>query len=81
MASTTGNPLLQYCTKHLIPGIIDYLATVAALADEPSAQDAHTNATEELLKAFDTFYSTTKEEFRECILLSSFSLSNSVIMT
>ena len=65
MASTAGNPLLQYCTKHLIPGIIDYLATVAALADDPNAQDAHLNATEELLKAFDAFFASTKEEFRE----------------
>ena len=64
IAGSAGNPLFQYCTKHLIPGVVDYLAAVAALADDPNAQEAHVNAVEELLKAFSAFFMSTGDEFR-----------------
>ncbi|KAF8584408.1 ARM repeat-containing protein [Ramaria rubella] len=67
-AASSGNALLQQCVKLLVPGLITYIASVAALADEFDAQKAQGPATEEILKAFSTFLSAVPEASRPNLL-------------
>ncbi|THH07979.1 hypothetical protein EW145_g3009 [Phellinidium pouzarii] len=64
LAGASGNAMLRHCTKLLFPGLIEYIASVAALADDLLAQDAHMKGIDEILKAFSAFFSSTPEEFR-----------------
>lgn len=57
--------MLEQCVKLLIPGMITYVASVAALVEEPDAQKVHAPATEEILKAFSTFLPTVPETSRK----------------
>lgn len=63
-AASSGNQLLQQCIKLLVPGMIAYIASVAALVEEPETQKVHGPATEEVLKAFSTFLSSVPEASR-----------------
>lgn len=65
IAGASGNAVLKYCTKLLLPGMIEYIASVAALADDSSVQDANLKGVDEILKAFSAFFSSTPEEFRK----------------
>ncbi|KIJ41885.1 hypothetical protein M422DRAFT_60390 [Sphaerobolus stellatus SS14] len=67
-AASTGNVLLQHCVRLLVPGMIIYIASVAALADEPDTQKLHAPATEEILKAFSTLVPTLPEASRPGVL-------------
>jgi hypothetical protein len=67
-AASSGNALLQQCVKLLIPGMITYVASVAALAEEPDVQKVHAPATEEILKALSTFLPTVPEVSRKYLL-------------
>lgn len=57
--------MLKHCTKLLLPGMIEYVAFVAALVDDPSMQEAHVKGVDEILKAFSAFFSSTPEDFRK----------------
>lgn len=67
MAGAAGNAVLQHCTKVLFPGMIEYLATVAALMEDPPAQEAHATGVDEILKAFAAFFSSVQEDMRKII--------------
>ncbi|KAF8523823.1 ARM repeat-containing protein [Gautieria morchelliformis] len=76
-AASAGSQLLQQCIKLLVPGMITYVASVAALVDEPEAQRIHGPAIEEILKAFSTFLWAVPEISRPallCILLPTLAL-------
>ena len=45
--------------------MIAYVASVAALVEEPDVQKVHAPATEEILKAFSTFLPTVPETSRK----------------
>ncbi|KAH8115151.1 clathrin-coated vesicle protein [Phellopilus nigrolimitatus] len=64
LAGASGNAMPKHCTKLLLPGLIEYVASVAALVDNPSAQEAHVKGVDEILKAFSAFFSSTPEDFR-----------------
>jgi hypothetical protein len=64
MAGAAGNTVLQYCTRLLVPGMIEYIATVAALVDDTAAQELHLNGADEILKAFSAFFNSVQEEIR-----------------
>jgi len=67
-AASTGHALLQQCVRLLIPGIITYITTVAALADEPDAQKMHVAAIEEILKAFSSLVPSIPAALRSGVL-------------
>lgn len=69
-AATSGNRILNHCIKLLLPGLIEYIASVAALTSEQAAQDTQIKGTDEILKAFGSFFTSTPEEFRESFPLS-----------
>jgi hypothetical protein len=50
--------------KLLVPGMITYIASVAATSDEPEKQQVHVAATEEILKAFSALVPTVSEASR-----------------
>lgn len=83
-AATSGNRILNHCIKLLLPGIIEYVASVAALTSEQAAQDMQIKGTDEILKAFGSFFTSTPEEFRALFprlprldILTSLSLTRS----
>lgn len=67
MAATSGSPVLRHCVKQLMPGMIHYIAGVAAgLDDDDAGRDVHVNGVDEILKAFLAFYTSVPEEHRMC---------------
>ena len=63
--------MLKYCTKLLLPGLIEYFAFVAGL--EPSVQEGHSNGVNEVLKAFAAFFGAIQDDysaFYSCVLCS-----------
>ena len=68
-ASTSGSPVLQECTKLLLPGLAEYLIKVAASSDE-AAPSEHTMAIiGEIYKAFSSLVVSLNEDLREYIFL------------
>ncbi|TDL16333.1 clathrin-coated vesicle protein [Rickenella mellea] len=67
-AGSSGNPLLQHCIKLLLPGMIEYIASVASMADNPASQEGHASAVDEVIKAFYTFFSSVAEPLRPRVL-------------
>lgn len=65
MAGASGNTVLKYCTKLLLPGMVEYTASVAALADDIPAQDGQLKGLEEILKAFSAFFTSTPDDLRK----------------
>ena len=53
--------MLRHCTKLLLPGMIEYLAFIAASEDQAS----FLKGTDEILKAFSSFFTSTPENLRE----------------
>ncbi|KAL5476373.1 hypothetical protein ACEPAI_3473 [Sanghuangporus weigelae] len=64
MAGASGNAVLKYCTRLLLPGMIEHIASVAARADDTPAQDSQLKGLDEILKALSAFFSSTPDEFR-----------------
>ncbi|KAI5117719.1 hypothetical protein M0805_001805 [Coniferiporia weirii] len=64
LAGASGNAMLNHCMKLLLPGLIEYVASVAAYADDPPSQEAHVKGIDEILKAFSAFFISTPEKFR-----------------
>lgn len=56
--------MLQHCARLLLPGMIEYVATIAALADDPAIQETHLSAVDEVLKAFAAFFNYVPEASR-----------------
>ena len=75
LAAASGNKMLNHCIKLLLPGLIEYVASVAASANEQASQDALVKGTDEILKAFAAFFVSTPDEFRmQFVLLNIYLL-------
>ncbi|GJJ09041.1 hypothetical protein Clacol_003263 [Clathrus columnatus] len=66
--ASSGNPVLQYCVKLLVPGMITFIANAAALSDAPEKQKLHTSALEEILKALASLLPAVPETSRPTML-------------
>ena len=64
LAAASGNKMLNHCIKLLLPGLIEYVASVAASVNEQASQDALVKGTDEILKAFAAFFVSIPDEFR-----------------
>lgn len=62
--ASTGGPVLQYCVKLLVPGMITFIAKVASFSDEPEKQKIHVSAVEEILKALVSLFQAVPERSR-----------------
>lgn len=63
-ASSTGSTLLHQCAKLLIPGMVEYLAKVAALREDAATLQKHVLAAGEVVKAFGVLFTSVAEEIR-----------------
>ncbi|OSD03664.1 ARM repeat-containing protein [Trametes coccinea BRFM310] len=64
MASTTGNPLLKQCTRHLLPGLVECLAKVAALSDDDKPSEHVLATVGEINKALSALFLALSEDIR-----------------
>ncbi|TFY58733.1 hypothetical protein EVJ58_g6238 [Rhodofomes roseus] len=63
LASTSGNAALRHCAKHLLPGMVECLAKIAAsIADD--ATDSQLAMADEIFKALTALISSLPEELR-----------------
>lgn len=53
---------MHQCAKLLIPGMVEYLAKVAALRGDPPTLQKHVFAAGEIVKAFGVLFSTVAED-------------------
>ncbi|KAJ7198315.1 clathrin-coated vesicle protein [Mycena pura] len=68
VASTSGNALLQQCAKLLIPGLIEYIAKMAPLANDGSISEPHAVAIGEVWKAFSALFASVAEDYKARLL-------------
>ena len=62
-SGTSGNSMLKFCIKLLLPGTIEYIAFVASLVNDPLRQEEQAKAVDEILKAYSAFFSSTPAEY------------------
>ncbi|KAI0054064.1 clathrin-coated vesicle protein [Auriscalpium vulgare] len=67
-ASASGNVMLRQCTKHLLSGMVEYVAKISGLIDDESALQSHLAAVGEVLKAFGTLFTIVAEDMRVRVL-------------
>ncbi|CAK5273821.1 unnamed protein product [Mycena citricolor] len=67
-AATSGNLLLQKCTKLLIPGLIEFIAKIAPMVMDGSVTETHVAAIGEVWKAFSAYYASVPEELKPRLL-------------
>jgi hypothetical protein len=65
-AAASGNALLRQCVRKLLPGMVEYVAKVAALSEDQTAMQAHLPAIGEVLKAFSALFSGVPDDLRAC---------------
>ncbi|KAG8932860.1 hypothetical protein FRC02_000421 [Tulasnella sp. 418] len=68
LAASSGVPILRYCIKLLMPGMISYIGNVASLGDEDPNREVHNHGVEEIMKSFAAFFNTVPEEHRVRLL-------------
>ncbi|KZT18252.1 clathrin-coated vesicle protein [Neolentinus lepideus HHB14362 ss-1] len=67
VSSGSASSLLRYCSRMLIPGMVDYLLMVAGLS-EGSVKDVHVKAASEVMKAFSAYLASAPSDLRDRVL-------------
>ncbi|KAK1228476.1 hypothetical protein PQX77_008494 [Marasmius sp. AFHP31] len=67
-ASTSGNGVLRYCVKLLLPALVEYIAKMAPRVKDGSITESHSSAIGEIWKAFFAFFSSLEEADRTRLL-------------
>ncbi|KAI0258392.1 clathrin-coated vesicle protein [Gloeopeniophorella convolvens] len=63
-ASASGSVMLRQCMRLLLPGMVEYVAKVAGMADDETALQSHLPAVGEIIKAFGTLFTSIAEDLR-----------------
>ena len=64
-ASASGSVMLRQCTRMLLPGMVEYIASVAGMAADEAASQSHLPAVGEIIKAFGSLFSNIAEDMRQ----------------
>jgi len=64
-ASASGSVMLRQCIRMLLPGVVEYVAKVAGMAADEAAVQSHLPAVGEIIRAFDTLFTSIAEDLRE----------------
>ncbi|TFY57214.1 hypothetical protein EVG20_g8633 [Dentipellis fragilis] len=67
-ASVSGNPVLRQCSRLLLPGMVEYVAKVAAQQGDGASGQDHLAALGEVLKAFGGLFTSIAEDLRVRVL-------------
>ncbi|KAI0311044.1 clathrin-coated vesicle protein [Amylostereum chailletii] len=67
-SSATGSAMLRQCVRKLLPGMVEYVAKVAAFSGDDAVMQTHLPAIGEILKAFSTLFTSVAEDFRVRLL-------------
>ena len=62
--AASGSVVLRQCVRSLMPGMVEYLARVAAFGDNTKAMQTHAVAVGEVLKAFNSLFTNLTEDLR-----------------
>ncbi|KZV63558.1 clathrin-coated vesicle protein [Peniophora sp. CONT] len=66
--AASGSIVLRQCVRSLMPGMVEYLARVAAHGNDAKAAQTHAVAVGEVLKAFNSLFANLSEELRTRLL-------------
>jgi HEAT repeat-containing protein 5 len=64
-ASASGSVMLRQCIRMLLPGMVEYIATIGGMAADEAASQSHLPAVGEIIKAFGSLFNNIAEDMRQ----------------